>query len=685
MKRIQASLLFLALLIGVSFFYGYHKIALKKPQSVHKWRQSDCASIALNYYQDGMHFFKPETHNLTSDGGTSGKCVTSEIPILYYSVACFYSVFGYHDYIYRIFNTLLFFLGLFFLFRLLHLLLADVFWAIALTLLFFTSPVLVYYGNNYLSNSSALAFSIIGWYYFIRFYLNGKVKWLHISLVIFFIAAAFKVTALFSLLAITGIFILEQFGLFKLKDDNKLINKPVRFILSIFAIFLIIGSWLVYANSFNQKHDCYYFSTTIFPIWNLDKAGIHAVLENIRNIWIYQYFHFSVLLLLAVCFLFNLISYRKSNKMLIYSVMFVFAEVIGYILLQFWTFADHDYYTIDMYILPVLIVISTFDILKRNYYRIFNSLIVKVAFSLFLLFNIYYAYQKINDRYDGWMNDYTETKDIYSITPYLRQIGVLPTDTVISIPDMSHVSLYLMNQKGWTQYSDARFGKEKQIRYNQDSTGIQRSIDKGAKYMIINGIAELYNNPYLQSFCSNLAGRYNNVLIFNLKDKKQNFNIKEPTIDKIYKCNAEMLSEDHKSFINDSDSSFLFQNGETRSAEFARSGKYSCKLSESSPYGMTARFTNLKFGESFTISVWRKKSDKSAGGIIASANSKNPYYNGEFQVLDTDPAGWEKLTLKIFISDELAGQELTVYVYNPNPGAAYYDDLEITRYKAVLD
>jgi hypothetical protein len=338
-----------------------------------------------------------------------------------------------------------------------------------------------------------------------------------------------------------------------------------------------------------------------------------------------------------------------------------------------------------MYILPVLIVISTFDILKRNYYRIFNSLSVKVAFSLFQLFNTYYAYQKINDRYDGWMNDYAETKDIYSITPYLRQIGVLPTDTVISIPDMSHVSLYLMNQKGWTQYSDARFGKEKQIRYNQDSTGIQRSIDKGAKYLIINGIAELYNNAYLHNYCSNLAGRYNNVLIFNLRDKKKNFSIKGQVIDKIYKCNAELLSEDHKSFISDSDSTFLFQNGETRSAVFARSGKYSCKLSESSPYGMTARFNNLKFGESITIIVWRKKDDKSAGGIIASANSEKPYYNGEYTIIDTDPGGWEKLSMEVFITAELAGQELTVYVYNPNPKAAFYDDLEITRYKSVLD
>ena len=685
MRKAYTSFLFLAILTGVSILYGYNKIAFKKPQSVHKWRQSDCASIALNYYQNGMHFIKPETHNLTSEAGTSGKCVTSEIPVLYYSVACFYYVFGYHDYIYRIFNTLLFFLGLFSLFRLLRLLLEDVFWAITLTLLFFTSPVLVYYGNNYLSNSSALAFSILGWYYFIRFYSEGKIKWLHISMAVFFIAAAFKVTALFSLFAITGIFILEQFGLLKLKENRKLINHPIRFIISVFTIFLVIGLWLVYANNFNRKHDCYYFSTTIFPIWDLDKTGIYGVLDNIRNIWLDQYFHISVLLLLAACFLFNLLAYRKSNKLLIYSILLVFTEVIAYVILQFWTFADHDYYTIDMYILPVLIVISTFDILKRHYNKIFSSLIVKIAFSFFLVFNIYYAWQKINERYNGWMNDYPKNKDIYTITPYLRQIGVMPTDTVISIPDNSHVSLYLMNQKGWTEYSDAHFNKGKRFYYNHDSAGIQRSVENGAKYLIINGIEELYAKPYLQSYCSNLAGRYNQVLIFNLRDKKRNFNIKGQTIDKTYSCNAEFLSVDQHSFISDSESAFLFQNGETRSNEFARSGKYSSKLSESSPYGMTVKLNNLKFGESLAISVWRKAGDQSKGGIVVSSNSKNPYYNSEYKIPKTDSDGWEKLTMKIFISDELANQELTVYVHNPNPKPEYFDDFEIIRYKSVIE
>ncbi|MCX6233160.1 MAG: hypothetical protein NT175_00330 [Bacteroidetes bacterium] len=617
MKKIYFKILFIIALIGVSMFYNYPEIALKRPQSVHKWRQSDCASIALNYYQGGMKFFLPETHNLTSDAGTSGKCCTSEIPILYYTVASLYKVFGYHEYIYRIFNTLLFFLGLFFLSRLLYYLLKDVFWAIALPLLFFTSPILVYYGNNFLSNSSSLAFSIVGWYYFIRFSFESKPKWFYISMFIFMIAAAFKITGLFSLFAITGIYIVELLGLKNFNENHEVFNRHVRFLIPIISIFMIIGLWIFYAYNFNQKHDCTYFSTTIFPIWNLDRTEINGVLDNIRKIWIDQYFHRSVLLFLTICFFFVLICFRKNNKLLIYSMLFILAEVIVYIILQFWTFADHDYYTIDMYILPVLIVISTFDVLKRHFNKIFSSKISKVVFSLFLLFNIYYAHQKINERYKGWMNDFHENRDIYSITPYLRQMGISSNDTIISIPDNSHVSLYLMNQKGWTEYTDERFNRGKRIHYNQDSIGIQSSIDKGAKYLIINGVKELYTKPYVQSYCSNLIGHYNNVLIFNLKDSGNNFNIVKRTIDTIFKCNAELLSSDRQFFISEIDNT-LFQFGTTQSDEFAHTGKYSSKIDASSPYGMTIKFKDLKNGESFAISVWRKTNDKSKSGLIAS-------------------------------------------------------------------
>ena len=678
MKKYFSQVLFLFTLLVVSYYYNYHEIVVKRPQSIHKWRQSDCASLALNYSQNGLSFFQPETHNLTSDGGTTSKACTSEIPILYYTVAQLYKIFGYNEAIFRILNTLLFFLGLFYLFRLLKYLLRDNFWAISVSILFFTSPVLVFYGNNFLSNSSALAFSIVGWYYFIRFYSESKEKYFVISVLVFLLAATFKVTALFSLFAIGGIYLIELFQITTLKHKSKLFQRPVQQFILMVGVVAIVFAWVLYARYYNLKHDCTYFSTTIFPIWMLDKTTILEVFDTIRKVWLHQYYHFSVLIFLALCSLFVAIFYKKNLKLLNLALVLILAELLSYFLLQFWTFKDHDYYTIDMFILPAILMVSAFLVLKIRFNTVFTSVICKVVFAVFVVFNIYYAQKMNTDRYNGWMNSMGTFNDSYSITPYLREIGISANDTVISIPDGSHVSLYLMNQKGWTEYRDARLNREEPIPYNSNAEGIQKSINRGARYLIVNGIGQLYEKPYLQDFCTSLKGRYNNTLIFDLRDSTTNFNLGNRIVAEHLLCDMEYLSANKKEFLGEPDST-NFKNGETQSVDFYRNGKYSCKVVNSTKYGCTISMQALKFGESFVVSVWRKIGND--GNLIASATD---FYYKEVEIVETS-SGWEKLQMEIFISKELENKDLGFYLYNPNEEPAYFDDFEILRYKSVLN
>ncbi len=682
MKKNYPVLIFLLFLAIVSVFYNYDEIIFLRPQSIHKWRQSDNASLALNYYQNGMHFFSPETHNLTSDGGTSGKCCPSEIPVFYYFIALLYKLFGYHDSIFRLLNTLIFLLGIFYLFRIFRYFLTDVFWSIALALLFFTSPVLVYYGNNFLSNSSSFAFSIIGWYYFFRFAEESENKWFYVSMLLFLIAAASKVTALFSVFAIAGMYFFEITGLTQFAKGQKLFQSKIRIPASMISIVAIVGSWILFASYYNQKHGCTYFSTTIFPVWDLTGDEIVGVLEGIRNLWLEQYFHASVLVFLSICFLFLLVKLKKSRKILTFSIFIILIEVAFYIILQFWTFADHDYYTIDMYILFVLLLLSVSEIFKNYYSKFFYSILVKVIFSVFLLLNMLHAHQKMHERYHGWMNDYDKHKDIYTITAYLRELGISENDTIVSVPDFSHASLYLMNQKGWTEYTDARFNKGEKIRYNQDSAGIQSSIRKGAEYLIINGIGEIYDKPYLESYCTHLKGHYGSVLVFDLKAHTRNFSLAQRIPETVHRCDAETLSRDSSYFLDPADST-LFEFGISQNSRFAHSGKHSSKLDADAPYGMTIRYKDLKNGESFRITVWRKNKQPANAGLTASVSAIQ-YFNGQCKVIEKDRYGWEKLLLEFFITPELVGQEITIYAYNPEPDPVYYDDLEIIRYRSVF-
>jgi hypothetical protein len=297
-------------------------------------------------------------------------------------------------------------------------------------------------------------------------------------------------------------------------------------------------------------------------------------------------------------------------------------------------------------------------------------------FALFVILNVYYAQKITSERYSGPMNNYGKLNDSYTITPFLRESGIGEYDTVISIPDGSHVSLYLMNQKGWTEYSDARLNREEPILYNRDSLGIQKSINHGAKFLIVNGIKQLYDKPYLQSFCTHLKARYNNTLVFDLLEEEINFDLQEREVSNVYFCGAEVLVGNKKEYLGQD--SVIFKNGETQSSDYVLNGDYSCKLLKDAKYGLTIVMKDLQFGESFQISVWRKKSVK--GYIIASATD---YYNNDFDVVKTNNS-WEKLQMDIFINRELEDKELAIYLYNPDEEPVYFDDFRIVKFKSVV-
>ncbi len=677
------NLIFAFVLISISILYNYHNLIFESPQSVHAWRQADCASTALNYHTGSLGFFHPETHNLTSNGGTSGKVATSEIPVFYYLVAKLYSIFGQHEFIYRLLNTLIFLTGLFYLFKLANLLLKDSFWAAFISLLFFTSPVLVYYGNNYLLNSSALAFSFIGWFYFARFILYRKYKQYLISMIFFLLAGAFKVTALLSVFAILGLMFFEVLGIYKTNKENALFKRrPFQFILPVFAIFIVVGAWIIYAHYYNTKHDTTYFSTTIFPIWSLSPEAINKVKSNIKEIWLNQYFHKSVFLFIVLCFISVVSFLKKGSRLINLSILFISVQVILYALLQFWTFQDHDYYTIELFILPVLIVLSFALTLSRAYPKLFSSVYLKAALLFLLVFNVVYARQQQNARYVSNMNEYYFENDIYTITPFLREIGVAENDTVISLPDIGHVSLYLMNQKGWTDYTDMRFNKGEPIRYNQSAEGIKKSIENGASYLILNGLHHLYLKSYLQEFCISLKGNKNNVYVFDLCDSTKNFNLPPLTLLETYYCDAEELSENGEFFVSDN---AQFGNGTTQSADFSHSGTFSSKINSQSPYGFTIKIKDVQKGEKFEITARMFSPGSKSAYMIASSSNTSVFYHNKSEVIEVPGSSWQQLRKEFFITDDLPNDQLVFYTHNPGDVPVYFDNLLIKRYKSILE
>ncbi|MGL4596350.1 MAG: hypothetical protein ACRCYO_02405, partial [Bacteroidia bacterium] len=132
----RSLLLFLAVFLTQCLLYNYPHVLKRGPCGQHIWRQSDCASIAINYYKENHALTEPHMHHCTA----KGQVVTmSELPILNYAAAQLWKIFGFHWMVYRLLSLFFLGIGLYALFRIFERLLRNSIWCVLLSALVFTS------------------------------------------------------------------------------------------------------------------------------------------------------------------------------------------------------------------------------------------------------------------------------------------------------------------------------------------------------------------------------------------------------------------------------------------------------------------------------------------------------------------------------------------------------------------
>jgi hypothetical protein len=485
--------------------YGYHDILFKTPQSVHLWRQADCLSQTMNYFQDDNPFFEPSVHYLGRDG--TGKTV-SDFPLIYFSVGQLWKIFGQHEFIYRLIVMLFFFSGLFAMFKLFENVLKDSVLAIALPLFLFTSPALIYYANNFLMNIPALSLAMIGLYFFSQFYKTKKNKYFYLFLISYTVAGLLKIPSLISFIAIVGLFFLELIGI-KLHPRRKIFHQPLKQILLLTSVGAIQYIWYIYAQNYNAEHNAGIFLIGFLPFWDYSTEQINATFDALIEHIKWDYFRRETQLVFLLMFVLIIAFYKQISRTMIALSLMIAAGLLLFILLFFGALKDHDYYTINLFIMVPVLLLSFSLLLKKRFITIYTSLIFRIIIVAFLIHNIDFGRRRMIDRYneDGWHNEnYIENMQAFKeISPYLRSIGIEKDDKLMSLSDNSiNISLYLMNQKGWTNYG-----------INIDSAKIKEKIELGAKYLLIYNDT-LYNEAVIQPLIKNKIGKYKNIDIFAL-------------------------------------------------------------------------------------------------------------------------------------------------------------------------
>ena len=281
----------------------------------------------------------------------------------------------------RLVDLFLVFIGLFYLFKIFRRQLKNDFWSIVLILLFFTSPILVFYANNFTADAPALGIALIGAWFLWNYYNYFKIKDIYVANLFYLVAGLIKISSLFSLLAVIPI----HFYLMFFKKDNKV--KMLSFIPFVLT-FSILPLWYIYAIQYNKENIGGVFLQGILPIWDLNSEQIASILKSFFPNLLNLYFNIYALGILFVLYVYSIFNFSKTNKFLFFYSIFIIIGVIGYFILFFQVFDVHDYYMVNILVLIPAIVLSSFDLFIKNNFKFINSKLFKSIFIFGLVFLI---------------------------------------------------------------------------------------------------------------------------------------------------------------------------------------------------------------------------------------------------------------------------------------------------------
>ena len=506
-NRVFSDLVFVTVLLIMVYVFGLNKTMFEPPQSVHIWRQTNSISMAQNYYQDDVSFLEPSVHNQWCDGGYSGK-TAGEFPIIYFVVAKIWKITGYNIFIFRLVQILILFVGLYLLFRSLQFLFGNRLWAGFVSLLLFTSPMVVFYGPNFLPDVPALSFVFIGWLFIAMFLHKRTPASLWFSALFFSLSMLLKITSALSFLAFGGWILFE---LIFQKEEKRIFNFKLVHFIPFVVVIPVVAAWYWYVEYFNGLHGGQVSYHGIWPVWEMTKEQYLRIIDALNKIYFKELFlPYTQYLTLAV-WVYLLVTIKKLPPVLRYFIIVLPIGMLVELLLWFQVLEGHDYYTINLLVVFVAVWAVFFYSIKESK-LIKNPVFYAIGLG-FLIFNVVTCQTRIETRYTGWMNSmYVDRmKALTEIEPYFNELGITPDVKVISIPDYTiNASLFYMNRKGYTEFASD---------FTKPETFYSR-IEQGAKYLIVNDTTILHK-PEIQPFIISKLGEFKNIWVYDLREIKK--------------------------------------------------------------------------------------------------------------------------------------------------------------------
>lgn len=459
----------LVFIIGLGIFIHYPYMN-EFPSYIHAWSQSDRYSIAIGFLNNDFDLFHTETliYNKQFPHWWTyayDNTITSvDFPFVEYVVAFIMKITGNTSpWIFRSCTLLLSFLGLFFLYKLSFLITKDGLKSLFVIAVAMTSPVYAYYSNGFIPGIPALTFAMMALYFYVRYLDDKNLK--SFVLCTMFITLSILIRTSFMVLWI-AILCFEFMRI--IRKETTFVDKILPVIISFIAFF----SYYLWNKHLAAENGTMFLSELMpSESWNDFWQEMTKTLNN----WKFHYFgniHYNIFLLITVFamiyFIFTQIENMRAIKSESYkslSLWILFAiTLLGEMLFTFAMarqFRNHDYYFIDTYFLPLLLLlILILNVLPRieNYRRSIILGLIAIFFISLMTDNVCEMQKKRRRTYWGQTAIRT-IKNYQGSERYLDSIGISKNAKMLTLwAYPQNTPFILMNRKG---YAEMYYDKEK--------------------------------------------------------------------------------------------------------------------------------------------------------------------------------------------------------------------------------
>lgn len=506
--KIADLLLFSVSITLLFLIFGFGKYLFCIPQGIHFWRQTDSLAFTLGYYYFNFDFFSPSILNAEAN---NCQCA-SEFPVLYYLTAIVYHITTEHVAALKMLNTGILLLGFYCFYKILKSYYHEQFYALAFTLLYLSSGVLLYYGIGVIPDPPALGLTLIGFYFYHLFSEKYRIRFFWLAILLFSLGTLIRIS--FSIIPI-ALFAVTAFS-YLLNKTRQVVDRKIiiSFLLGLVIFVSAIAAWNLYVISYNETNHCFFFLTKTNAFWQNSNWNVNEVYERISKYWYSFFYYYStwhVLFALAAAAL--LLFWKNTLKINAFGLLMLLGSAT-YALLFYFQFYEHDYYFIAL--IPVIMIIASLGFANclALIPRFFKNIIPRIALLVLVILSFNFAAQKLESRYLVGANDYHASSGfkLSNAANILSTLGIPQSARVVVLPAMApNGALYFLKRQGFTINDTNEYAINK----------LNFAIDKGTEYCCILDSSYLTNKLLYESLGQQIYSD-SNFQLYKFKEKAKN-------------------------------------------------------------------------------------------------------------------------------------------------------------------